>query len=98
VYGDEAREAGLSEGDEIVSIDGRTPLRGLDQQFDNSKPGSTVRIDIMHRGTRKETSLLLSQREIEAYVFRDLPGATAAQFARRNAWLHSEDQPARSAP
>lgn len=98
VYGDEAREAGLSEGDEIVSIDGRTPLRGLDQQFDNSKPGTTVRIDIMHSGTRKETSLLLSQREIEAYVFRDLPGATAAQLARRNAWLHSEDQPARSAP
>jgi predicted metalloprotease with PDZ domain len=98
VYGDEARKAGLSEGDEIVSIDGRTPLHGLDQQFENSKPGATVRIVVMHRGARKDVSLLLSQRQIETYVFRDLPGATAAQLARRNAWLHSEDQPARSAP
>jgi len=98
VYGDGARKAGLSEGDEIVSIDGRTPLRGLDQQFDNSKPGTTVRIVVMRRGARKDVSLLLSQRQIETYVFRDLPGATAGQLARRDAWLHSEDQPARSAP
>ena len=98
VYGDEARKAELQEGDEVVSIDGRTPLRGLDQQFENSKPGATVRIVVMHHGARKEVSLVLNQRQIEAYVFRDLPGATAAQFARRDAWLHSEDQPARSAP
>jgi len=98
VYGDGARKAGLSEGDEIVSIDGRTPLRGLDQLFDNSKPGTTVQIVVMRRGARKDVSLLLSQRQIETYVFRDLPGATAGQLARRDAWLHSEDQPARSAP
>lgn len=98
VYDDEARKAGLQEGDEIVSVDGHTPLRGLDQQFENSKPGDTVRIVVMHHGTRKEASLVWSQREIEAYVFRDLPGATAAQLARRDAWMRSEDQPARSAP
>ncbi len=98
VYGDEARKAGLQEGDEVITIDGRTPLRGLDQQFENSKPGSTVRLVISRHGAHKAFSLLLSPRQTEAYVLRDLPGATAAQLARRDAWLRSEDQPARSAP
>jgi predicted metalloprotease with PDZ domain len=98
VYGDEARKAGLQEGDEVVSIDGRTPLRGLDQQFENSKPGTATRLVVLRHGVRKEVGLTLSPRQMESYVLRDLPGATAAQLARRDAWLHSEDQPAPSAP
>src|SRR5690348_10554680 len=98
VYGEEARKAGLQEGDEIVSIDGHTPLRGLERQFENSKPGAKVPIVVLHNGGRKDVSLPLSQRQTEIYVFRDLPGATAAQLSRRDAWLRSEDQPARSAP
>ncbi len=98
VYGDDARKTGLQEGDEIVSIDGRTPLRGLDQQFENSKPGTTVRMVVLSHGARKEVAFPLSQRQMETYVLRDMPGATAAQLARRGAWLHSEDQPAHSAP
>ena len=98
VYGEGARKAGLEEGDEILSIDGRAPLRGLEQQFEDSKPGSTVRLAVTRHGARKDVSLLLSQRQTEAYVFRDLPGATAAQLARRDAWMHSEDQTERPAP
>lgn len=98
VYGQEARIAGLKEGDEIVSIDGHTPFRGLDQQLDNFKPGATLRITVASHGARKDASISLGQREVETYVLRDLPGASAAQLSRRNAWIHSEDQPARSAP
>lgn len=98
VYSDEARKAGLQEGDAIISIDGRTPLRGLDQQFENSKPGTMVRIVVLSHGTRKEVAFTLSQRQVETHALRELPGATAAQLARRDAWLHSEDQAALSAP
>jgi predicted metalloprotease with PDZ domain len=98
IYGEEARKAGLEQGDEIFSIDGRTPLRGLDQQLESSRPGASVPIVVIRHGVRKEVSLLLSQRQIETYSFHDLEGATAAQLARRDAWLHSEDQTVRSAP
>ncbi len=57
-----------------------------------------MRIAVLSHGARKEVALTLSQRQIESYALRDLPGATAAQLARRDAWLHSEDQPAPSAP
>lgn len=98
VYGEEARKAGLQEGDEIVGIDGRTPLRGLDQQFESSKPGTSVRVTVTRHGARKEISIPLRERQMETYVLRDLPGATSAQLARRDAWLHSEDQSVRPAP
>ena len=98
IYDDEARKAGLREGDEIVSIDGSTPLRGLDQQFENSQPGTSVRIVVLSNGARKEVALALRKRQMETYALRDMPGATAAQLARRAAWIHSDDQPVPSAP
>jgi predicted metalloprotease with PDZ domain len=93
IYGEQARSAGLQEGDEIIAIDGQSPLRNLEQQFASAKPGSKAHIAILTRGVRKEAEVTLAKRDIEAFVVRSSPGATAEQIARRNAWLSSEDQP-----
>jgi len=93
VYGEQARTAGLQEGDEIVAIEGQSPLRNLEQQFADAKPGTKAHIAVLTRGVRKEAQVTLGEGDVEAFVVRSSPGATAEQIARRNAWLSSEDQP-----
>lgn len=92
VYGDQARNAGLQAGDEIVAVDGRQPARSLEQQFANSKPGMRVRLTVQARTGRKEVELTLGEQSINAYVVQELPQATSEQLARRRAWLNSESQ------
>ena len=92
VYGDQARNAGLRAGDEIVAVDGRQPARSLEQQFANSKPGMRVRLTVQARSGRKEVELTLAEQTINAYVVQELPRATSEQLARRKAWLNSESQ------
>jgi predicted metalloprotease with PDZ domain len=94
VYGDQARNAGFREGDEVVSVDGSAPGRAFDRQFANSKPGQKVRIGISSRGVRKDVDLTLGERAVNIYVLEESPQATTEQLARRKAWLASEDQPA----
>lgn len=92
VYGEQARSAGLREGDEIATIDSEAPTRGLDQQFANAKPGARVQIAVLRRGARKDLTLTLGERNQQAYVVQESPQATAQQVARRKAWLSSVDQ------
>src|SRR5207302_1403095 len=92
VYGEQARAAGLQQGNEIVAIEGKPAARNLDQQFANAKPGTKVRITVMNRGVRKEVELTLGQRSVVAYVLHESSQPTPEQLARRKAWLNSEDQ------
>jgi predicted metalloprotease with PDZ domain len=92
VYGAQARNAGIQEGDEIIAIDGKPPGRNLERQFGNAKPGTKVRLTIQSRGVRKDVDLILAEGSATAYVFHDAPQATREQLARREAWLNSEDQ------
>jgi len=92
VYGEEARNAGLQEGDEIVTIDGAPPGRSLDRQLANMKPGTKIRISVVNQGVRKDLEFTLGERSLTAYVLSESPGATPAQLARRRAWMESEDE------
>ncbi|PYY11683.1 MAG: hypothetical protein DMG61_18355 [Acidobacteria bacterium] len=92
VYGDQARNAGLRPGDEIVAVDGQLPARSLEQQFANSKPGTKVRLTVQLRGARKDVELKLGEQSLPAYVLHESAQATAEQLARRKAWINSEDQ------
>lgn len=90
VYGDQARNAGLQPGDEIIAIDGRQPARSLEQQFANSKPGARAKFTINGRAGRKEIELTLGEQSLTSYVLHDAPRLTSQQLARRRAWLCSE--------
>jgi predicted metalloprotease with PDZ domain len=96
VYGEQARRAGLREGDEIVSIDGQSPNRRLESSFEKMNPGRLVHISVMSGGAKKDIQLTLGQRIQTRYMVRESPQATAEQIARRAAWLKSEDQPGSS--
>jgi predicted metalloprotease with PDZ domain len=92
VYGEEARNAGLQEGDEVVTIDGNSPGRSLDRQLATMKPGTKIRISVVNQGVRKDLEFTLGERSLTAYVLSESPGATPAQLARRRAWMESEDE------
>jgi len=92
VYGEPARGAGLREGDAIIAIDGKPPVRSLDQQFSSSKPGTKVRLTVQGRGTRTDVDLTLGHTSQTVYVLRETPGAAPGQLARRKAWLSAEDE------
>jgi predicted metalloprotease with PDZ domain len=94
VYGEQARQAGLQEGDEIVSIDGQSPSRRVEPSFEKMKSGRVVHITVMSRATKKDIQLTVGQRTQTEYVVREAPQAMAEQVARRTAWLRSEDQAA----
>ena len=96
VYGDQARSVGLQEGDEIIGIQGQSPLRNLEQQFANLKPGTKVSLTVLTRGLQKDVQITLGERQVEAFVLRESPQANREQIARRNAWLTSENQPSAS--
>ena len=92
VYGDEARNAGLHEGDEIVAIDGEQPGRNFERKFARLRPGAKVRVSVFSQGRRKDVEVPLSGRSLTEYVLHESPRATSEQLARRAAWLQSEDQ------
>lgn len=93
IYGEQAKNVGLREGDEIVSINQEQPARGLDRQIASLKPGSKIHLVIQRRGDRKEIELILDEKSRTSYALHEFPQATAEQLARRAAWLQSQDQP-----
>jgi predicted metalloprotease with PDZ domain len=92
VYGDQARSAGLREGDEIMAIDGEQLGRNFDRKIESLKPGAKIRITVFSQGTHKDVELTLGERSSTSYVLKESQQTTAAQLARRRAWLDSEDQ------
>ena len=92
VYGDEARSAGLHEGDEIMAVDGEQPSRNFERKFADLKPGVKVRVSVFSQGRHKDAEITLNGRSVSAYVLSVSPQATQEQLARRAAWLTSEDQ------
>ena len=98
VYGDQAKTVGLHEGDEIVAVDGKPPVRRTDQQFANIKAGTKVRITVQARGLRRDVELTLGQKSVTSYLLHDALRPTPEQLARRRAWLSSEDQPSPGTP
>jgi predicted metalloprotease with PDZ domain len=92
IYGNNARSAGLREGDEIVSINGEQPARSVDQQIAALKPQAKIHIVVQRRGERTDIELTLGEKSKTSYALRESPQATAEQLARRAAWLQSEDE------
>ncbi len=92
VTGKAATEAGVRVGDEIEEIEGKAPTRSMDVLVASLAPGSAVHMKLRRRGSLIPITLLLEGKESASFVLEDRPQITAAQRARRGAWLNSEDE------
>lgn len=90
--GSNADRAGLTAGQEIVTIDGEAPSQEVAQQLSVLRPGDTIRLEVKSpNGPRQLTWKLGSREEVE-FAVRDVDNISPQQRDRRAAWLAGEDQ------
>jgi predicted metalloprotease with PDZ domain len=91
-FGTPLYEAGVDEGDTIVTIDGRTATAALWAGLRQRPPGTTVRLGVRRRdGALRETTVTLREDPSIRIVPIERLGRvpTPAQAAFRAAWLRS---------
>ncbi|MGZ4840010.1 MAG: M61 family metallopeptidase, partial [Terriglobales bacterium] len=87
-----AAKAGLKPGDIVQEFNGRAVLRGFETSIEAMRPGDLVRLKLSGAGGQREISFKLGSKLSDDYAFVELDGATAAQRARRAAWIRGESQ------
>lgn len=89
----EAERAGLHVGDAIVEIQGRTAGLQSRDELSQLAPGEMLTLKVRpRRGTEHELKWKVGSRSQVSYEIIDLENVTAAQRARRAAWLKGEAQ------
>jgi predicted metalloprotease with PDZ domain len=91
--GSDAERAGLQVGDAILEIQGKPASQQSRDELAQLKPGETLILKIRtRRGVERELKWKVGSRSQVSYEIRDLETVTAAQHARRTAWLRGEAQ------
>ena len=85
--GSPAEDAGLSAGDEIVSLAGREVTKTWLKTLARYKQGDSVPITVKRDRRTIKTNILLKEPERFEYRIEEDPSATTEQQALRNAWL-----------
>lgn len=88
----EAQRFGIEAGDRVTGVNGAPPDAYLDEELARLQPGSTVRLQLQHRGKKREIELRLCSREQQTYDLQDLATVTPEQRAHRTAWIHGDDE------
>lgn len=92
--GGEAERAGLQVGDIVVELQGKPGGRESRQQLASLSPGDTLTLKVQsRRGGERELKWKVGSRQETSYEVKDLDQVTAAQRARRNAWLKGQSEP-----
>jgi predicted metalloprotease with PDZ domain len=83
-----AEEAGLEQGDELLSIGGRKVSReNWSKNFARFKTGDRIPISVRRDGRVIQTTIVLGAPERFEYRIEEKADATASQRALRTAWL-----------
>ena len=89
----EAERAGLHAGDAIVEIQGKTAGVQSRDELSQLAPGEILNLKVRtRRGAEHELKWKVGSRSQVSYEIGDLENVTAAQRARRAAWLKGEAQ------
>jgi predicted metalloprotease with PDZ domain len=98
--GSEAEKAGLQVGDTILEINGMVPGQDASQGMAGLRSGDAVAVKVRgRRGADRDLKWKAGQREEISYELKDADTITAAQRARRAAWLKGEaEEPKRTSP
>jgi len=93
--GSEAERAGLQVGDVILQVQGKNVGEQSRQEMAQLNPGDTLSLKVRgRRGGERELKWKVGSRQEMSYEVKDLDQITAAQRARRTAWLKGEAQTA----
>ena len=92
----EAQRLGIVAGDRVIAVNGAPADSYLDEELSRLQAGTTVRLQLQHRGKKREVELRLGSRAEQVYELQDLATVTPEQRAHRTAWIHGDDE-ARSA-
>jgi predicted metalloprotease with PDZ domain len=89
--GSEAAAAGLQLGDAVLEINGTPPGQDSSDAISAMTPGDTIAITTRaRRGAERELKWKIGSLEETSYELKDMENVTAAQRARRSAWLRGE--------
>jgi len=91
--GSDAQQAGVQPGDVIAGINGRPAMEFL-SQLENAKPGDMIMLSLRGAMGERELKVRMGARMLNRYLLEDLPDVSAAQMARRAAWIHGDDEAA----
>jgi predicted metalloprotease with PDZ domain len=87
----EADRAGLQVGETVLEIDGKAAGQDSSQEISRLAAGDTITLKVRsRRGAERELKWKVGSREETSYDLRDVDNVTAAQRARRTAWLKGE--------
>ena len=79
-----AAQAGLREGDAILSIDGAEVPRNLERWLRGRSPGETVRLRIRRAGIEAELGFALGQQAAQIYAVEEMPRPSERQLRIRS--------------
>jgi len=97
--GSDAERAGLQVGDTIVELQGKPAGQESRQELARLRPGDPLTLKVRgRRGGERETKWKVGARQEFSYEVSDIEQVTAAQRARRAAWLKGEAQDADQTP
>jgi predicted metalloprotease with PDZ domain len=85
--GSPAEDAGLSAGDEIVSIGGREVTKAWLKMLARHKPGDSIPITVKRDRRTIKTNIVLKEAERFEYRIEEDPQVTNDQKTLRSAWL-----------
>jgi len=85
-----ASRAGLSAQDEIIALDGvGVNSRTVGDIINQKKPGETVKVLILRRGTTREVEVILGKKTERSFQIRPMPNPTPLQAAILKGWLRN---------
>jgi predicted metalloprotease with PDZ domain len=93
--GSAAQQAGLLDGDILLSLNGETPPRSSDRWVRDHQPGERVTMKVRRSGEEKEFTFALDRQFEAAYQVVEAPDSTEKQRRIRDGILHGTVNAAR---
>jgi predicted metalloprotease with PDZ domain len=88
----DAQRTGVNVGDRVIELNGKPVDAGLDEQLSRMREGAKVKLKLANAKGERTVKLKLAARSQQAFVLQDVPNITPGQRARRQAWIHGDDE------
>ncbi len=90
--GSGAEKAGLRPGDTVLEVNGRAPELLPETEISTLRPGDLVELRVASAGGTRRVKFKVGTRAVETYALVEREDVTAAQRARRAAWMRGDSE------